>query len=510
MSNTVYCTACGARVAPQDRFCGSCGAELPAPGPVPATTPKVTPATPVEDTATVVASAPPPTPSRAAAVAPIGAPVAARLDQLGPGASDFAGILMRFMRSPGVLAASIAAAIGAGITFLFGLLVAIVFPVERSIVGASLAFNDGGGHAGVVTRAFRQTASTLLVPYSAPGIGALRPAPATFVLVPLAAVAFASAREARRLRHLPVRRRLAWGAFTAVPFAALMLLPLLMSGDLAPSFGWTLLASLAWAGSAGAAGAWWAIRRDAPETLHGLVPARAMVVLTTARTVLAPLALVLVATTIVGTSVWIVQTVRGVDGVKSGRSLLTATVEDVLYAGAHGIHYAELGSATSFRFPQGDAGSALGLAIPVTKVDKLYGGATGSASTTYRLFDYHRPLPAWAFLLLVAILLAIPALMALYAGFALARRRGAATPLSGAAWGAVVGPAWAVTMVLLDAVFASNAWFGGDLFGSANGGSVLVMFLLCGAALGALGGLLGTQGVHAAAEAVEPRETTDA
>lgn len=504
MSTIVNCPACGGPVAPEARFCAACGSEL-ASAPAPAATAAAAGAvSPAEESATVTAGPPPPAP-KPAAVPPLGPQAAARLDQLGPGASDFAGMLLRFLRSPGVVAASTAAAIGAAATFLFGLLVAIVFPVERSIVGGSLAWNDSGGHVGILTRAFRQAAATLLVPFSASGVDGLRPAPSSFLLVPLVALAFAAARQGRRLRHLPARQRLRWGAMTAVPFALLMLIPLLMSGNLAPSFGWTLVASLGWAGAAGCAGAWWAIRRDAPETLHELVPARGVATLASARTALAPLALVLVVTTILGTGMWVLQTVRGVDGLKADRSLPTALVEDVLYAGAHGIHYAELGSGTAFRLPEGEGGSVLGLAVPVTKTAKLYGRGT---RRTYRLFDYHRALPAWAFLLLAAVLVAIPALMALYAGFALARARTAATPAAGAAWGAAVGPAWALAMAVLSTLFAGNDWFVGGLFGAPEGGSVFVTFLLGGAALGALGGLLGTQGAYAAASRGAEQEAT--
>lgn len=518
MSDIVYCGACGERIEPSARFCSACGAAAPAPAePAAASAPVASaPAqtATVGETPTATITAPPALPEqRQPLPAAPGAP-AGRLDQLGPGASDFAGLLGRFLRSPGVMTATLTAAIGAAVQFVFGLLVAIVFSVDSSIVGGSLGFDEDGGHASVVTRGFRQMLATLLVPFDATDFGAFRPAPALFVLVPLVTIAVAMSRQASRLRHLPVRERLLWGALTGVPFALLMMIPLLMSGFMAPSFGWTVLASLAWGGLAGAAGACWAVRRDAPETLHGLIPPRAAAAAASVRALLRPLALLLAVTTLIGTSVWVAQTLRGVGDLRDDRSTIGATLEHALYAVGHGIHYAELGALTSFELPA--SGTSGGLAIPVTKVAKLAGVSdaselvdTDAATGTYRVFDYHRPLPAWVFLLLVVPLLALPALTALYAGFALARLRAAPTPLHGAAWGALVGPVWALTMVLLSTLLASNPWFGGQLFGAPQGESVLATFLLGGAALGALGGLLAT--TAALSGSFETREaTTDA
>jgi hypothetical protein len=511
MSDIVYCAACGQRMEPEGRFCSACGAAAAEPAAPAAPTnagPTAPQAEPVAASTTVAATAPPPPPPPPPAPA-ADAQSAAR--PLGGDASDFAGMLVRFVRSPGVLTASLAAAIGAGVTFVFGLLVAIVFTVNGSVIGSALGFDEDGSPAGIVTRAFRQTAATLLVPFDLPGASvSARPVPSLFLLVPLAAIAVAMAQQGRRLRHLPARERLAWGALTGVPFALLMLIPLLMSGDLAPSFGWTLLASLGWAALAGTAGAWWAIRRDAPETLHGLVPSRATEAGRVVRTALAPLAVVLVATTLIGTGVWIVQTLRGVEGLREQRSTIAATIENALYAPAHGIHFAELGALTAFRMPVPVAGE---LALPVTKVAELADVSdledlTEETPGTYRLFDYHRPLPAWAFLLIAALLLAIPGLLAVYAGFALARSRGARTLPHGAAWGVLVGPAWALTMVVLSTLLASNPFYYGELFGQADGGSVFVMFLLGGGALGALGGVLGTAG--AIGGSGSPQEATDA
>lgn len=481
MSDIVYCGACGERIEPSARFCSACGAAAPDPAP---------------------AEAPAEAPTRTATASPA-SPVQPR-DQLGPAASDFAGVLARFLRSPGVLTATFAAAVGAGVQFAFGMLVAIVCTPTSSIIGASLGYAEDGERASVVTRGCRQMLATLLIPFNVGSYGSIRPVPALFVLVPLAAVAVVMARQARRLRELPVRERFLWGALTGIPFALLMMIPLLGSGYIAPSLGWTVVASLVWGAIAGLAGTWWAIRRDAPETLHGLLPPSARAVAASVRAVLGPLAILLAVTTVIGTGVWVVQTTRGVRGLREDRPTVGATVEHALYAVGHGIHYAELGSLTAFALPQ--SGQPGELAIPVTKVVKLAGVAKPAdlftddgdpIDGTYRLFDYRRPLPIWAFLLLVVPLLAIPALMAVYGGFGLARLRDAPTPAQGVAWGALIGPAWALTMVVLSTLFASNPWLGGELFGAPKGDSVLVTFLLGGAALGALGGLLATSGARA-------------
>ncbi|CAN5126836.1 hypothetical protein BH20ACT20_BH20ACT20_11960 [soil metagenome] len=60
-----------------------------------------------------------------------------------------------------------------------------------------------------------------------------------------------------------------------------------------------------------------------------------------------------------------------------------------------------------------------------------------------------------------------------------------------AAWGALVGPVWAVTMALLDALATKQ------VFGNPEGESVFVAFLPGGALLGGLSGFLAGQGTGA-------------
>jgi hypothetical protein len=90
----------------------------------------------------------------------------------------------------------------------------------------------------------------------------------------------------------------------------------------------------------------------------------------------------------------------------------------------------------------------------------------------------------YVFLPALILLFGLLILAALYAGFAAARAVGAGTPVSGAAWGAVTGPAWAIAMSILISLA------GGLFHGDADGGSVFGLFLLLGALLGAGGGVL--------------------
>jgi hypothetical protein len=82
------------------------------------------------------------------------------------------------------------------------------------------------------------------------------------------------------------------------------------------------------------------------------------------------------------------------------------------------------------------------------------------------------------------VLMALLGLGAIYAGFAAARATGAQTLALSAAWGALTGPTWAIGMAILTALA------GGLFHGDADGGSVFGVFLLGGAALGAVGGAL--------------------
>ena len=97
-------------------------------------------------------------------------------------------------------------------------------------------------------------------------------------------------------------------------------------------------------------------------------------------------------------------------------------------------------------------------------------------------------MPAYVLLPALVLLMGLVALGALYAGFAAARTVAARSLGTGAAWGALTGPAWAITMAFL--VILAGGLFHGD----ADDASVFGVFLFGGALLGAGGGALAVSG----------------
>ena len=121
------------------------------------------------------------------------------------------------------------------------------------------------------------------------------------------------------------------------------------------------------------------------------------------------------------------------------------------------------------------------LALPLP-ADDPEGVAAGT--DTFRLFAYRDGMSAIVFLLMLVVLIGVPVASALFAGFAVAREREAATPVLGAAWGALVGPVWAIVLAIVNSLLQDT------LFGHAQGESVFGIVLVLGALIGALGGFL--------------------
>ena len=141
------------------------------------------------------------------------------------------------------------------------------------------------------------------------------------------------------------------------------------------------------------------------------------------------------------------------------------------------MHTLELGSLAAFE-RRGLEPAVLNLPLPAEEpAEVLANGAT------YRLFDYRDGASAIVFLLMLVLLVGLPLCGALFAGFTVARERAAATPVLAAAWGALVGPVWAIALALLNALLQDT------LFGHAQGESVFGIVLVLGALVGALGGL---------------------
>jgi hypothetical protein len=452
-------------------------------------------------------------------------------EQLGPGAGELASRIAAQLRAPGVLMAGLGALVAALVVVGAGIgLAAATNP--QSI------FDLHGRGESLITEGFRQAAATTLAGLHLKVFGTaadLRVTPAIFALVPLLATMLAVRALVPRTRGMSRRARLMWGAGAGLPFGLLMLIVGVVSGtadhsavspaaivgnvaesDLGVSLGATFLLATMWGAIGGFLGAWMGVRREgrpapATEERSGLHVARRIT-----GAALRPLAITLLVMALVGSGVWVAQSLRGVGkrdavSVRAKRSAVHATVENALYAAEHAVHFEALGTISSFHRP--GLYLSLGMPLPVTKVKKVSRFDVGSLDTdsyaaavrppgTYNLFDYRRGVPAWTFVLILGLIL-IPAVLALYAGFAVARAARAATPMAGAAFGLLVGPIWGLTMVVLNALVTH------ELFGRAGGDSLFVVHLLGGAVLGGIGGLLGAQRTASSApgrEGVAPPE----
>lgn len=439
------------------------------------------------------AATPPPDGERATAGAPAATPKASepfaeRVGRVDSAAGELAGALTAQLRVPGVVAAGLAAAIGAGLTLAAALVLAAIFP-DDSLIGAV------GEDAGVITETFRQVVQILLADVLAEDLlgRAGRLAPAVLALVPIAGCALGAASQASRTEQLAPRWRLAWGAATGIPFALLMLVAALAAsgeGDIDPSVGGAFGLGLVWGalgGLIGAARAIGGLRSALPATsAEPRSPARnrLSVGLEVAGTALRPLGAGLVVAAVIGSGIWLYQTLDEVGNLQGERSEALALVENGLYAAEHGVHLTELGALVEF---EGSVSvGALGLPIPVEDVEGLV-----QDGPEYRIFAYRDAMAAYVFIPLLVVAIALPVLLALYAGFAVARTRDVRTALLGAAWGAVVGPIWAIAMAILDSLTEKA------VLGQAAGGSVFGAFLLLGSILGGLGGLLASRGQEA-------------
>ena len=181
-------------------------------------------------------------------------------------------------------------------------------------------------------------------------------------------------------------------------------------------------------------------------------------------------------TTAIGTAIWIVEVAT--DGSTRGtRSLPIALVDTALFAVDHGVHTLELGSLANFE-RRGLEPAVLNLPLPAEEPDDVLGERPDLPAVRLPRRRQRDRLPADA----------RPARRA-------AGVRGAVRGLHGrararrhlavlaAAWGALVGPVWAIALALVNALLQDT------LFGHAQGESVFGIVLVFGALVGALGGL---------------------
>ncbi len=413
--------------------------------------------------------------------------------QLGD-AAELARRLGAQARRPAVAAALGGGALAALVTLAAGLIIAVAFPDGDSLIGAL------GVDASLATETLRQSVSFLQVPFDrlpfpdVPSDVDLhgRVAPLLLLAVPVGACALAAALVLPRTRGSAIATRLASCAGIALAFATLMLVAALAAGDADPGAAGTFFAALLWASIGALAGAGLSLRREgaamrlpgAPASVPEPVGALGRAAVASLR----PLGVLLLVTGVLGTAAWVTYALTDDDG---DEDRARTTVEIALFAADHAVHFAELGAFVPFE-PAREELEEAALPAPTADPDEV----TGDES--YRIFAFRDALPAYLFVPGVIVLIALPLMLALYGGFAAAGAAGGArSPGRSAALGAVVGPVWAITMAVLDALATKSLEFSGPggneeltLFGSADGGGAFLFFLLVGGALGALGGLL--------------------
>jgi hypothetical protein len=337
-----------------------------------------------------------------------------------------------------------------------------------------------GANAGYLEETFRQMVQLVLAGFHNESIFAgfdstSRIAPGVFAFVPVLASLYLARAQLTRLRGHRLVVRLACAAGGALIFAFLMLLPALLTGDLGASTGQAFGYGLMWTAIGAVTGTLLAAPPESAE-LGSLSP-RMRGVASAALTALRPLGVVLLVTTVIGTALWLVN-VATVDGTRGNRSLPIALIDTALFTADHGVHTFELGTLAAFDRREVQP-TVLSLPVPAGEPREVLG--TGES---FRLFDYRDGMPAIVFLLLLVVLVALPLATALYAGFLVARERAAATPALGAAWGAIVGPVWAIVVSFVNSVLQNT------LYGHAQGESLFGILLVLGALVGALGGFL--------------------
>jgi hypothetical protein len=426
---------------------------------------------------------------------------AERLEALTPGATELASQLAEQIKTPAVAAALAAGALAAVAVFAIGVVLAVVLS-DQSLLGAV----DTG--KGVITGGFAQMLNFLQVGYS-DHVGKL--GPALFLVFPIGACALAAASQAKRTQGLTPATRLASGAGVGLVFGLLMLIPALAAGGLGggqstvdPDVLSAVLLGILWGAVGGLLGAYYAVRGELqPGFLDKLLPATARDVLQTIFVALRPLALALALAAVIGTIAWTAETLLKSD-LREGRSTLVATVDHAAFAVEHGVHWTELGGLAEFRTgdegvpTSGEGVTPIEAPVPVADPSEIKTDTQGQ----YRVFGFSKAMPAYTFIPLLIFLIGMLLLLALNAGFAVARLRRPRTQWIAAAWGCLVGPIWAISMVILNALVANK-----DFFGRAVGDSVFGSFLLGGLVVGAVGGLLSAQSPRA--QAIDPAVSTE-
>jgi hypothetical protein len=384
-----------------------------------------------------------------------------------------------------VVSAGIIGAGALGICFAVALVLAAL--PDRSLIGFL------GSDATYLEETFRQMCQLVLAGFQNDALFDIfrqtdRVAPLVFALVPITATFLLARNQRPRLHTLPFWPRLAWAAAGGLVFALLMLIPALLTGDVDADAGQVFGYSLLW-GVLGSVSGTFAVSPEGREqagTVHSRLPETGRTLLAATWTALKPLGLVLLVTSVIGTALWLVQ-VATVEQARGARSLPIALIDTALYGADHGVHTFQLGTLAAFDNTGGLRPADLNLPLPAQDPEQIL----RQAGSSFTIFGYREGTGTLVFLLMLVVLVAIPVAGALLAGFLVARERAVTEPLKAAAWGALVGPVWAIATGLLGGLVQDT------LYGHAQGESVFGLVLVGGALIGALGGFLAAQAATA-------------
>ena len=396
-------------------------------------------------------------------------------------------------RNRGLALAGLSALIGAAVCLAFALFLAIVLP-ETSY----LAIVNGSDLEEALAQVISFSQANLHTSWSG---GEMRTVPVLFALIPMLGVATGVAALAPRTQGMQVRDRVLWAAAAGLPFAALMTVLCLGLGEFRStrfepgpfepavrfSADSVMTLSLLWGSLGGVLGMLVGLRRRGEWPSRPLSPSSARLV-GAGWAALRPLLLALAVVGLLGTLAWARQVIYDDSySVYPDRSPAVAVGEQIAYGGDHAVNILALGAGAREELEGLPALPIEPEDIPDVASERPDQGFSDSYFTTYGLFDYEGTMPSLLFVLTVVVLIGTPALLALYGGLAVARRVRETRPGRAAAWGALVGPVWALAMVLLTTLARKG------LFGDPTGDSVLLAFLLGGAILGAVGGLAGAR-----------------
>jgi hypothetical protein len=389
------------------------------------------------------------------------------------------------LRTPPVVSAGIIGAGALGICFAVALVLAAL--PDRSLIGFL------GADATYLEETFRQMCQLVLAGFENDALFDIfrqtdRVAPLVFALVPVGATFLIARNQRPRLHTLPFWPRLAWAAAGGLVFALLMLIPALLTGNVDANVGQVFYYALLW-GVLGSVAGTFAVSpegREQADTVHSRLPETGRTLLAATWTALKPLGLVLIVTSVIGTALWLAQ-VATVEQTRGARSLPIALIDSALFGADHGVHSFQLGTLGAFDNTSGVRPVDLNLPLPAQDPGEIL----RQAGSSYTIFGYREGTGTLVFLLMLVVLVAIPVAGALLAGFLVARERAVTEPLKAAAWGALVGPVWAIATGLLGGLVQDT------LYGRAQGESVFGLVLVGGALIGALGGFLAAQAATA-------------